>query len=370
MEHRFWTAVASAALAISCGASRVSSPPNLAATPHPSEPAAATAQSSAQSSGAVSQDRSVEGAGEQAHQLVISIVSCWLGGVWSDAQGVPEEVRVADADRRCREVIARLYGSDDKATYERVRALDRSEVATLRDKIAATARADSVNETRIPQLLAVFDGVAAVEKESLTARRAGDRVKKDISGQREPAKLDQDEVDAVAPLEESKALLGLLSLDAGVLTHEARALAILAATDRMEIARGLPKHLKIYVLERPFGALFSVPAPEVPRDARMPLKGGAWLDYISTVAENAGHSVPAEAKSLTDRELLAWGGTLAGLADALKVEAEGISDATELKTIVTAVAQRLDNEYRNSLNAIRLAPEPAGPPRHLGHPSR
>jgi len=310
------------------------------------------------------------GSSERAHQLLISLVSCWLGGVWSDAEGVPEEMRAADAERRCHQVTNRLYGTDDKLRYERLRALDVAELAAAKEKIMAAARGDAADERRMAQLGVLFDAVAAVERENLTARRAADRIKKDIEGERMPGKLSDDEVAAVVPLGESTALLALLGLDAGDLTQEARALAILASMDRMEIARGLPKHMKVYVLERPFGALFGVPSPEVPRDARTPLKGGAWLEYITTVAENAQHPVPPAAKSLTDRELLAWGGTLAGLADQLRAKLAEISDATELKQIATAVVQRLDNEYRNSQNAVRLAPEPSGPPRHLGHPTR
>lgn len=78
--------------------------------------------------------------------------------------------------------------------------------------------------------------------------------------------------------------------------------------DRTQIARGLPKHLKIYVLEGPYSVLFGVPAPDVPKDVTRCLKGGTWLAYITAVAKAAGHAVPDRAESLPDRELMTWGG--------------------------------------------------------------
>ena len=375
MGHRYWAMLACSVAAASCGASPGTGRANSAAAPQPSTfatgaPAAPAAPAAPPApTGSASEASGRAGRSEEAHRLLISTVACWLGGVWSDAEGVSEELRGADVERRCGELVNRVYGSDDRIQNERLRAVDATEVASLKEKITAVASGDAVDASRASQLGALFDAVAAVERENLSARRAADRVKKDIEGERTSGKLSNDELDAVSPLSDSKALNALLALDAGNLTHEARALAVLAAMDRLEIARGLPKHLKIYVLERPFGTLFSVPSPEVPRDARTPLKGGVWLDYITSVAENAAHPVPPQAKSLADRELLAWGGAAAGLADKLRVETADISDTTELKRVATAVVQRLDNEYRNSQNAVRLAPEPAGPPRHLARPS-
>lgn len=365
---RYWPTLVCSIAAVSCAASRASSPPSVA-VPAPAATSAVTASPGPSATAGVRAEEREHASSERAHRLLISVIGCWLGGVWSDAEGVPEATRSADSERRCHDVISWLYGSDDKTRFERLRALDRSELAAARERVLAAAHGDTVDEPRAPQLGALFDTVAAVERENLAARRAVDRVKKDIEGERNAGKLGQDELDAIAALSESRALHALMELDVGSLSHEARALAILAAADRMEMARGLPKHLKVYVLEHPLGLLFEVPAPDVPRDARTPLRGGEWLDYISSAAEYAKHPVPAEARSLTDRELLAWGGTLMGFADELRAQATEISDTTELRRIATAVAQRLENEYRNSQNAIRLAPEPAGPPRRLGRPA-
>ena len=307
---------------------------------------------------------------KKAHRLVVATVACWLGGVWSDAEGASEDARAADADRRCHEFLTRLYGSDDKIRFERLRAVEAVEVSELKGRILAVARGDAVDAARETQLAKLLDAVADAEKETMEVRRAGDRVKRDIEGERERTKLTADEVAAVAPLSESTAFDALLTLSVGDLTHEARALAVLLAMDRMETARGLTKHLKVYAVERPYSALFGVALPDVPKDAQKALKGGAWLSYLTAVASAAGHPVPDKTKSLPDRELLAWGGTLDGLADKLRAEAALVSDATDLKHVAEAVVRRLDVEYRASENAVTSQPEPAGPPRHQGRPPR
>jgi hypothetical protein len=271
-----------------------------------------------------------------------------LGGVWSDAEGIDEAARSKDAERRCHQLVERLYGADDQGRYERLRALDPVEVSELKNKILAVARIDTVDHAREQQLGALFDAMANAERESMSARRAGDRVKKDAAGDREQTKLTTDEVAAVGPLSDATAFEALLALDAGELTPEARGLAILCAMDRMETARGLTKHLKVYALARPFTVLFNTPRPAIPTDPRQPLVEGTWLSYISSVADAGGHPVLPAAKTPTERELLAWGGALEGLVDKLRVESQRMSGETALKRIAEAVSRRIDAEYRAS----------------------
>jgi hypothetical protein len=102
----------------------------------------------------------------------------------------------------------------------------------------------------------------------------------------------------------------------------------------------------------------------------LPLTFSAAALAITSVARAAGHPVPERAQSLTDRELLAWGGALAGLADKLRSETSDLTDATELKRMAQAVVRRLDVEYRASEAAVLAEPEPAQPARHLGLPPR
>lgn len=354
------------ALLSACGGTEKSEAKSPAAVPVPS-PATVAPVASAQPS---EDTKPYEPTTEEAHRLAVATLGCWLGGVWSDAQGVPTDARAAEAEHRCQDLVARVYGKDDKARYERLRAVEAEEVLALKDKILAVARGDSVDAGRQAELGTFIDASANVERETMNARRAADRVKKDIDETRESGKRATDVEAFPVALGESKAFETLLDLDLGDLTHEARAVALLAALDRMEIARGLPKPLGVFVLGRLHQALFGVAPPEVPKNPAAAMKGGAWLAYLKSVARAAGHPVPDDVKSLADQELLAWGGALAGLADRLRSEADGISDATELKRASIAVVARLENDYRDLQAAVEHEPEPPMPPRRLGKPSR
>jgi hypothetical protein len=330
---------------------KVSAPPPSEASQLPRSAAASTPSSA--NTGEVASDSSYEGA----HKLAIGAVACWLGGVWSDAEGVDEETRAANAQRRCQKLVRDVYGSYDEARYERLRALDAVEVSELKRRILGRAGGGSLDT--VQQLSAFIDLVADAERETVNARRAGDRVKKDIDGERVGTNLTDDEAAAVEPLSEAKAFEALLTSD-GDSSHEARAVAMLCAMDRMETARGLTKHLKVYAIERPMTALFNAPVADVPRDAHKSLKGGAWLSYLTAVANAAGHPVPKTARSLQDRELLAWGGVLDGLADKLGLEARQISEGTELKGVAEAVVRRLDSEFRASEASVLHGAGPVG----------
>jgi hypothetical protein len=296
---------------------------------------------------------------EDAHRAIVAAAACWLGGVWTDAKSVDEPSPGLTAQHRCQDLVRRIWGQYDKGTYERLRALDPGEVSQLVDRIAAVASSQGIAVDREQRMSKLLQAIADAERETMSARRAGDRVKKDLDGERPAAKLTGDEIAAVAPLRETKALEALLAQNVGDLSHEARAFAILNEMDRMETARGLPKQLKVYVVQKPYAVAFGVTAAPVPDDATKPLKGGTWLGYLTTVAAAAGHPVPKSAKSLRDRELLAWGGAMMGFADELRTEAAQISSATDLKGVADAIVRRLEIQYRASESAVRFAPEPA-----------
>jgi hypothetical protein len=115
-----------------------------------------------------------------------------------------------------------------------------------RSTLTRIAQADAVDAARIEPLVALLNSVAHSQRETMAARRAGDKIKKDIVGTREPGKRPEDERDSVAPLTTSTALDALLGFDAGPFGAEARSIALLCAMDRMQTAKDLPKHLKVY----------------------------------------------------------------------------------------------------------------------------
>ncbi len=284
--------------------------------------------------------------GEQAHRLVIAAAACWLGGVWSDAEGVDASARAADAEKRCRRLVESVYGTYDPARYERLRAIERVEVSDLRSKILSVAKVDSIDRERGQQLGTFLDAIADAERETMIGRLAADRVKKDSEGSADHMKLTIDENAAVTPLNDARAFEALLGLEMGELTPEARAVAILCAMDRMDTARGLIPHLKVYALARPFTVLFNTTTPALAADE--PPVGGVWLAYITAVAGAAEHPVSDMARAPTDRETLAWGGALEGLADKLHAETEQMSNTTDLKRVAENIVRRIDADYRAS----------------------
>jgi hypothetical protein len=92
---------------------------------------------------------------------------------------------------------------------------------------------------------------------------------------------------------------------------------------RIEVAKDLPKHLKVYAVGSAFEMLYGVKAPSVPSDPTKPTKGGEWLAYLSEV----------------------------------RVEGGAVSGATELRSVADATVARLDTEYRASEASI-LAKHP------------
>jgi hypothetical protein len=143
-----------------------------------------------------------------------------------------------------------------------------------------------------------------------------------------------------------------------------RAFGILCTLDRMAMARGLPKHLKVYAVGAPLSILFGVSPPAVPEDPTAPIKTGTWPTFLADVAAAAGHPVPAEATAPIDRESLAWSGVLAGLSDRLRPEIGAVSNRTQLPNVLSGVVARLDAQDR-TMRALFAAEQrgerPGGP---------
>lgn len=215
--------------------------------------------------------------GQDGYDLALAATACWFGGVWSDAKNVPAaEVKEAD-DKRCAAVVRRIYGSEDHTRWEQLRALEVQAVEDLVVKVGGLAAANPAEAPHRDALTKLVRLVAAAQREGMYARRAADRVKLDIAKTREPGNLSPDEVAAAPALQAHEALQKLLAFDVAPYAHDGRAIGVMLAMDRMEIARGLPKHLKVYAVSGAYALLFAVKPPIVPSDATKPLQGGQWL---------------------------------------------------------------------------------------------
>lgn len=290
-----------------------------------------------------------------AHHLVIAAGACWLGGVWSDAEGASEIERSDASRKRCQALIESTYGRADEGRFERFRAVDAVELSDYANKVAAAASTDHLDAAQLAELRGALSALAEAERETVAMRRAADKVKDAIAVPKPTPQRKHDETMAADALSESKQLDALLGADLGGSTHELRAFGLLLAMDRLQVARGLPKHLKVLAARGPIKTVFGVAAPALPEDPTQPPAGGVWLTYLTSVANAAQHPVPDQAKSLRDKELLAWGGVLMGFADKLHSEAPHIALQTELRRVVDAVSRRLETEYRADQAAMLKA---------------
>jgi hypothetical protein len=297
---------------------------------------------------------------EEAHKLLTLAASCWFGGFWADALGEQDQAKQAGIEARCHELARRVWDADDKAHLEQLRALETNAVADVVARVDTLSKSDSVDGRRREALVGLATSLADALKETMLARRAGERVKRDL--EREPDKLTADETDAVVPLRSHSKIEALYKLDAGDLTKEAHALAILCALDRVEMARGLPKHLKLYAVADEFKLLFGVAVPDVPADGTKKLVPGTWLKFLSETASAAGHPVSDKAKAPRERDALAWAGMLEGFSEKLKAEADGVSPNTDLGKVVDTVLHRLEAEFRAQQAAEATKAKSATPP--------
>lgn len=280
---------------------------------------------------------------EEAHKLMVLAASCWFGGLWADALGEQDAVKTAGIETRCKELERRVWSADDKVHLEQLRAIEQNATSDVVAAVDLATRNDVVDGPRRDTLVKLTQALADAVKETMLARRAGERVKRDLD--REPDKLSKDESDAVPTLRAHDKLQALVKMDAGDLTKEANAMGLLCALDRVELARGLPKHLKLYAAGDAFVVVFGVTLPDAPQDGTQKLVPGTWLKFLSETAAAAGHPVPDTVKKPRERDALAWAGMQQGFGEKLAADADGIATSTELSKVVTTVLHRLETEY-------------------------
>jgi len=247
------------------------------------------------------------------YKLGVLATACWMGGVWSDAEGVPPADWRARDDQRCHDLVTSVYGRFDQIRYEKLRATEAEAVRDLLAKVRATEPATTRDGTTT-----LFRYTAAAVHETMLARRAADRVKIDYDSDAVEARLTDDQRAAARALDAQGALEPLL-VNTDSIAADRHVLGLLLALDRMEMARGLPKQLKLHALGPVFTQVFGI---ALPPQAALRLdaapRPGAWLAYLSGAAERAGYPVPVNpALSPKSRETLAWTGVGRGFAEQL-----------------------------------------------------
>jgi hypothetical protein len=269
-------------------------------------------------------------------KVVAEAASCWLGGLWADAAGEEGDLRQAGIDKRCQALFDEV-GPAPHETYASLRAVDERVVRRLEETLGARG-----GHAYTPLLRSI----AEASREGIRARRAADQVKADYGNGSDASARHEAKEAAAAPLRESRALGALLGYQ-GPAQEDARTVGLLLALDRMEIARGLPKHLKVYAVEGALRDVFGVEPPQLSTDAAAPIPTGTWRTYLERAAAAAGHPVPDTQRDLFDRETSAWTGVLAGLADRIG----RTSPSEALAGITKRVGKRLEDERVGAVNA-------------------
>src|SRR5579859_1705515 len=278
------------------------------------------------------------------HDLVMQATRCWMGGLYSSALGETGKARQQGIDMRCDDLLASLGRTHEEAYYP-LRAVEPDVVADIAWHVRDLAGASLGEAQHARALVRLLYGIADAMRETIDARRAADVVKGAAEVRAPSPERRAGEDLAAAKLLQGHALRALFHLQAEPYDGEARAVALLGALDRMEIARGLPMHLKVDAVGDAFDAVFGVSPPPVVGPASAPLPGGTWLGYLLEVATAAGHAVPADSRDPVDHEPLAWSSVLAGFADKLHADAaRGTGGA--LAPLEQSTAARLDDEFR------------------------
>ena len=278
----------------------------------------------------------------RAFGLVMTATSCWMGGLWADALGESYDSRNEGIDERCGEVVHALDTSPD---FQRpLRAVDATAVDRVARNVYDLARNDSSDAPHRTDLLPLLVEIADGMREDQRARLAADQVKEDAARSPAPPTYAADKNEAATALSQSGAMRALLE-DRGPYASDARAIGLLVALDRMEIARKLPKHLKVIVAGPAYAAVFGVAPPAVEGAPSERSPRGVWLAYLSEVAAAGGHPVPPAIVALPDRESYAWSAVLAGFADKLREQPAYAAPETRLGQVVRDVVSRLDEEW-------------------------
>jgi hypothetical protein len=291
-------------------------------------------------------------ASPRGYRLGLEVVTCWLGGIWADAEGVSPDRRAAVSREHCREGVAAVYGNEDQRRYEQLRALEPGAVADLVDEVRA-----SESSPMAAPAVALMQATAAAAREAMYARRAADRVKIDIDVESPPQKLTRDESAAAGFLAEHRAIDALANLG-GPLAVDAHAIAVLLAMDRIGAATALPKQLKFIDTRDLFALLFGVRRPLPSFDATREPRAGLWVEYLTQVATATGHP-PATSASGEPRarRALAWAGILEGVADLLRKDERTLSAGAvpALSRPVREAAMRLESEAATARQVVAPA---------------
>jgi hypothetical protein len=269
-------------------------------------------------------------------------LSCWLGGLFSDAFGETGHARICGMERRCGDFAAIVYEDPDDAigAVDALRNADPTTEQAFEDSVVRIAENDTIDSARKTELLGFARAVARAANEHA-------RVRSGIA----IVKWGDDKPSAIPLLEDRAALTTLLDLDAGSLTTNAHAVGLLFAIDRFEMTRVLPPRYQLYAIEGPISKLFAVMPPRMPDDLMRPFSEAELNNYFKQAAKASGHPIAAETLP-AEIERTARTSVLFGLSERLRQRMPGLDPPLDDVTRVTTT--RIASEYSTVRNrAIR-----------------
>jgi len=266
--------------------------------------------------------------------LLTSAAACWIGPPWFEAQAMSKETRVEQTREQCLDVVHAVWPTAGQTRLEQLRSF---EPGAVQDLVTGIERRAPRSDAR--ELATLADRFAAAQKEAMWARRAADRVRTDLDYDTDRLTTDEQ---AAAPALSSVTSLSRLFHLSGPYAAEARLLALFTATDRMQLARGLPKRMKIFALADVYRVVFDCPDVFSKLAPSEPAGPGQWLTLLSDAARAAGHPVDERLREPVAQNAAAWAGVLHGFADRIEQTRGGLPPALDL--LASGTARRLRAE--------------------------
>jgi hypothetical protein len=280
---------------------------------------------------------------------MIDAALCWGSDAW------PYRVGPQVAERRCRNLAKRVWNTADDTHDERSRTMDTSTEADVIARVDTVAKGDPVDGPRREDLVKVTRAIADAIHETAAAVHAAERLRRSV--EHEPQGPGAVDANAMASLRAHAKLDALLNVEAGDLSKEARGVALLCATVRIELTKTLAPPLKLYAAADTLALLFGGAIPDVPGDATEKLAPDTWRSFLSATDERTGCRprdpvILARGKTPDEKDRLAWADVVCGLWHKFHADYSGVSKENELAEVIDVEMYRLQSEWRGVWDGV------------------
>lgn len=234
---------------------------------------------------------------KRVHAILTLSTACWL----------------QRDDAKCKDLIVLADGKENPDEMAPLKALDMNVVREMQEKIEAFAHEDHLPIDRAKSASKLYAAIVDAQREALAARKAAETIKADENSEKVAAGDSKVAVD----LKPAFALEALYKLEVEGYTKDAQLVALLTALDRVNAAKPLPKHLRMFAVSGVYKVVFGV-EPSIKLEEPRPIRDGTWIQYVVQTAAAAGHPVAPGATDPKEQVRAAWEGIQAGFSDRIK----------------------------------------------------